>query len=216
MTVELDITPPILSIDTEIPKETIDREIAVTGKTEPGCILTIEEQSVSLDENGSFSVTIPLTHGWNTIVIESTDQASNKTFLDYGITVINKIVLQIGNRTATVNGKEVEFDVAPYIKNGRTMVPLRFIAESFGASIGYDSVERSIMVYTNDVYIWLQIGNPEAFIEYKGVMEKERIILEAPPEIVDSRTFVPIRFISEAFGATIKWEEKTQTITIKK
>jgi hypothetical protein len=215
ITVELDITPPILTIDTEIPKETIDRVITITGKTESDCTLTIKGQMVSLSEDGKFSFTIPLVHRWNPIVIESTDQASNKTSLDYGITVIDKIVLQIGNRTATVNGKEVELDVAPYIKNGRTMVPLRFIAESFGASIGYDSVERSIMVYTNDVYIWLQIGNPEAIIEYKGVMGKERIILEAPPEIVDSRTFVPIRFISEAFGATIEWEEKTQTITIK-
>jgi len=215
ITVELDITPPILTIDTEIPKETIDREITITGKTESDCTLTIKGQMVSLSEDGKFSFTIPLTHGWNTVVIESTDQASNKTSLDYGITVINKIVLQIGNRLATVNGKEFRLDVAPYIKNGRTMVPLRFIAESFGASIGYDSVERSIMVYTDEVYIWLQIGNPEAFIENKGVMGKERIILEAPPEIVDSRTFVPIRFISEAFGATIEWEEKTQTITIK-
>ncbi len=215
ITVELDITPPILSIDTEIPKETIDRVITITGKTEPGCILTIAEQTVSLDEKGSFSVSIPLTHGWNTVVIESTDQASNKTSLDYGITVINKIVLQIGNCFASVNGKEVELDVEPYIKNGRTMVPLRFIAESFGANIEYDPVERMITMQYDTITIYLQIGNKVAYIEEEGATGRIPISLDVPAEIIQGRSNVPLRFIGEAFGATIEWEEKTQTITIK-
>jgi hypothetical protein len=214
LTVELDITPPILTIKTEIPKETIDREITITGITEPGCTLTIVEQTIVLQEDGSFSVTIPLTHGWNTIVIDSTDQASNKTSLDYVITVINKIVLQIGNLKASVNDEEVTLDTPPYIKNGRTMVPFRFISESFGAHVIYDAVERSITLYTDDVSIWLQIGNPEAYIETEGVMGREKVTLEAPPEIVNNRTFVPLRFIGEAFGASIDWNGETREITI--
>jgi len=214
LTVQLDVTPPVLTIETEIPKETTKREITVVGRTEPNCVVTIGEQDILLEEDGRFTSTVKLVHGWNSIIVTSVDKASNKTTLEYGITVMNKIVLQIGNLKASVNDKEMILDAPPYIKNGRTMVPFRFISESFGAHVDYDAVERSITLYTDDVSIWIQIGNPEAFIEYEGVKGREKVTLEAPPEIVNNRTFVPLRFIGEAFGASIDWNGERREITI--
>ena len=54
----------------------------------------------------------------------------------------------------------------------------------------------------------MQIGSTKAIINNKVVN------LDAPPEIKDGRTFVPIRFVSEALGATVDWNEKTRTVMI--
>jgi hypothetical protein len=54
----------------------------------------------------------------------------------------------------------------------------------------------------------MQVGNPEALVNGKKVM------LDAPPEIRSGRTFVPIRFISEAFGAIVEWDAATRTVTV--
>lgn len=215
LTIQLDVTPPALTIDTEIPEETSKREITITGKTETNCVLTIGDQDIVLEEDGSFSYTVKLVHGWNGINITAVDNASNKTSLEYSVTVINKIVLQIGNEKASVNDEEVVLEAAPYIKNGRTMVPIRFIAESLGAEVGWDDATKSITIQKEDITISLKIGSTEAFLEEEGAIGREKITLEAPPEIVNGRTFVPLRFVSEAFGATLDWNGDTKEITIK-
>lgn len=56
------------------------------------------------------------------------------------------ISLQIGSTTATVNGKEEQIEVAPELKNGTTMVPLRFISEKFGASVKFDEATSTITI----------------------------------------------------------------------
>lgn len=56
------------------------------------------------------------------------------------------VILEIGKKTAWVNGPEVDIDVAPTILNGRTMVPLRFIAESMGAEVGWDQATATVTV----------------------------------------------------------------------
>jgi hypothetical protein len=214
--VTLDVTPPVLIVDTEIPQETTKREFTITGKTEPNSILTIGNQNVFLQEDGSFSYKVKLVHGWNRIFITAEDHASNKTSLEYGIILIDKIVLQIGNLKASVNDEEVILNVSPYIKKGRTMVPLRFIAESFGLDISYDAVEQSIVINSEEVSIRLQIGNPEVYIKREGAIGQEIIILEVPPEIINASTCIPLRFIGEALGATVDWDGETQTIILKK
>ncbi|MDD4615123.1 MAG: stalk domain-containing protein, partial [Caldisericia bacterium] len=215
LTITLDVTPPVLTIETEIPEETTKREIIVVGKTELNCVVTIGDQDIVLEEDGSFTYTATLTHGWNGIYITAIDAASNATTIEYNVIVINKIVLQIGNQTASVNDEKVVLEAAPYIKNGRTMVPIRFIAESLGAEVGWDNVTKSITIQKGDITISLKIGSIEAFIEEEGAIGREKITLEAPPEIVSGRTFVPLRFVSEAFGATLDWNGDTREITIK-
>jgi sugar lactone lactonase YvrE len=215
LTITLDVTPPVLTIETDIPEETTKRDITIVGKAEPNCVVTIGDQDILLEEDGSFTYTAQLTHGWNGIYITAIDAASNSTVIEYYVTVINKIVLQIGNQTASVNDEDVVLEAAPYIKNGRTMVPIRFIAESLGAEVGWDNTTKSITIEKEGIVISLQIGNVEAYIEKEDVIGRERITLEAPPEIVSARTFVPLRFVSEAFGASLDWNGDTREITIK-
>jgi len=123
------------------------------------------------------------------------------------------IQLRIGDKKALVEGREVTLDAVPFIRPpGRTMVPLRLISEGFGAMIDYapkQGLVTDIWVLFQATELYLKIGSPEA--EING----EKVSMDAPAEIVAGRTFVPIRFISEAFGAKVDWEASTQTITIR-
>jgi hypothetical protein len=189
--------------------------LVITGQTDTNCVVTIGSQDIVLDSDGKFSYTMTLEHGWNGLTITAVDPASNETKVEYSITKINLIVLQIGNTKASVNKEEVTLEAAPYIKNGRTMVPIRFIAEGLGAEVGWDNATKSITITKETITISLQIGKMEAYLEEEGVLGKEKIVLEAAPEIVSGRTFVPLRFVSEAFGASLDWNGETREITIK-
>ncbi len=88
-------------------------------------------------------------------------------------------------------------DAAPFISNGRTVVPIRIIAEAFGAKIDWDGATQTITITLNDNLISMQIGNP------KATVNGEMVVLDTAPVINNGRTFVPLRFIAEAFGAKL-------------
>ena len=101
------------------------------------------------------------------------------------------------------------FDSDPVIINGRTMVPMRKIFEELGATVGWDGDARRVeAVFDDGTHILLYIDNPVA---YKNGEAK---ILETAPFIKDSRTFVPLRFVSEVSGAGVDWDGDTYTVTI--
>lgn len=107
-----------------------------------------------------------------------------------------------------VNGDEPNFEVAPFIKDGSTLVPFRAIAESLKATVTWNGEEHSVTVSRDDITIKLIIGSTTAYVNGKEVT------LEVPGEIVDGNTVVPARFISEALKASVKWEGETQTVII--
>jgi len=126
------------------------------------------------------------------------------------------IELWIGKTSAMVDGKPLTLDVSPMIKNGRTVVPLRFIAESIQATVNYDAKDQKIVIKLGSFTITLQINNTETTVE-EMIEDKKtyrKIILESPPFAYQGRTLVPVRFISEAFGLEVLWESREQKITI--
>ncbi|MDD4663762.1 MAG: copper amine oxidase N-terminal domain-containing protein [Caldisericia bacterium] len=122
---------------------------------------------------------------------------------------IVRIKLWIGKRTAFINENPYLLDEVSYIKNSTTMVPLRFISEAFNATVEWIAEGKGKIIITLGIkVIVLKIDQKIAYIndiEYR---------ISTPPEIRKGRTFVPIRFISEAFGATIDWKAVTQEINI--
>lgn len=118
------------------------------------------------------------------------------------------IVLTIGEKTATVFGKTVEIDAAPMIQNDRTMLPIRFIAESLGAEVLWDEETRTVTVKSTDKTIQIVIGEAKALV---GEEEKE---LDSVAFIENNRTYLPLRFIAENLGAKVTYEEETRTVTI--
>ncbi|MCK5848090.1 MAG: choice-of-anchor D domain-containing protein [Caldisericia bacterium] len=114
----------------------------------------------------------------------------------------------IGNKTVLINGEPKIMEASPFISKGRTVVPIRIIAEAFGAKIDWDGKTQTITITQGKNEISMSIGKPIATVN------GEKVILDTAPVISSGRTFVPLRFIAEAFGAKIDWDGKTQTITI--
>jgi tripartite motif-containing protein 71 len=212
--VTLDTVAPLLEIK-PLPEEVTQQIIVIEGKTEPGTVLTIDTQDVPLDEEGRFAYSHELLRGFNSIEVVAIDQASNTTTEYLEVSLITLISLRIGSNVAFINHEEKSLDAAPYIKNGRTMVPLRFISEALGAEVEWDGEIRQITLTREGMTIRMRIGSTEVFIRQSGQMGETKSILDAPPEITAGRTFVPLRFISEAFGATLDWNAELREITIK-
>lgn len=110
-----------------------------------------------------------------------------------------------------VNGNYVNADVSPVIQNDRTLVPIRFISEELGYSVSWDQKERSVTIVSktdegNKVY--LVIGNRTALV--KDNMHP----LDAPARIINSRTFVPLRFIAETFNEKVNWDSANRTAIV--
>lgn len=106
-----------------------------------------------------------------------------------------------------LNGEFVELeDNSIYIEEGNTMIPLRFIAESTGATVEYDQLTKKILIKKDDRSIELVINSPKVLIN-NAEME-----LSAKPEIKENITMVPLRFVSEALEVYINYNAKNKTI----
>jgi hypothetical protein len=118
------------------------------------------------------------------------------------------IVLVIDQAAAQVDGFTYQLDQAPMIRDGRTMVPLRFIGEALGADIEWNDANRSVTYTKGQQAVVLTIDQPFALVN--GIQTG----LDTAPVIANGRTLVPLRFISEALGYTIHWEGISRTVTI--
>jgi hypothetical protein len=119
-----------------------------------------------------------------------------------------KIELQIGSKTAYVNGKKHTLEKAPITYNGRTMIPLRFVSEALGAKVAWDGKTQSITITLGSTKIVLVINKSEATVNGKKVM------MDVPAMIQGNVTMVPIRFVSEQLKQKINFDNKTMKITI--
>lgn len=106
------------------------------------------------------------------------------------------------------SGEQVNFDVQPTIKEGRTIVPIRAIAESLKSKVDWNSADKTVILSKDGVQIKLILGEDIAYVNDKEVK------LDVPAEISNGRTMVPVRFVSEAFKSTVKWEPEYQTVVI--
>ncbi|HPS70591.1 MAG TPA: copper amine oxidase N-terminal domain-containing protein, partial [Candidatus Cryosericum sp.] len=116
--------------------------------------------------------------------------------------------LQVGNKTAMVNDASKTLQAAPVNVKGVVNVPLRFIGEAFGATVEWEPVFKIVRIQLGTTTIYLQVGSNYASVNGK------KVVLQGVPTIVSGTTMVPIRFISEAFGAEVVWTEATKGITI--
>lgn len=115
------------------------------------------------------------------------------------------------NITVEIDGKALNMDVAPYIKNNRTMIPFRAIFEGLGAKVTYDFVDernKTVVGEKLDRKVILTIGKDKAIY-----CTHERN-LDAPAELKNSRTFVPLRFVSESMRAKVDWDEQNRKVSI--
>ncbi|MCI8980422.1 MAG: copper amine oxidase N-terminal domain-containing protein, partial [Clostridia bacterium] len=109
-----------------------------------------------------------------------------------------EIKFKVGDSVLSINGADVEVET-PYIAgDGTTLVPLRVITEAFGAQVDWEGTTKTITLTYPEVGIVLQIGSVVA-----QVNEHNETLLEAPALSANGVTMVPLRFISETFGADV-------------
>ena len=110
--------------------------------------------------------------------------------------------------TVFIDGNQLSFDVDPIIENDRTLVPMRAIFEELDAKISWDAENRIVEAVKGDNTIVVTIDD--------NIMLKngEEILLDTPARIIDDRTLVPVRAVSEGLEADVEWDKDGKKVII--
>ncbi len=141
----------------------------------------------------------------------------NNRLFNYAFSVIVALTTLFGSNvfaskvdevTVVLDGEVLNFDVPAQIIDGRTMVPMRAIFEKLGAEVEWDGEANAVHANKLGIYIYMPIGSTE--IGRNNVSQT----IDVPAQIVDERTLVPVRVVSEYMGATVSWDQGTKTVYI--
>ncbi len=107
-----------------------------------------------------------------------------------------------------LNGSPLRLAVAPIQQNGRTLVPMRDIFEALGATVNYNSLNRSIAAQKGSTIVRMALGTRNAMVNNVPIR------LDAPAQTYYGSTFVPLRFVSEALGANVAFNPVNRIVSI--
>ncbi len=119
----------------------------------------------------------------------------------------------IGSNYYSIDGVEQEMEVAPYIKDSRTFVPIRYAAYALGLSdenISWDSQSRTILLMNDEQVVQLEVGSPVLMVG------GGQSLMEVGPEIRNGRACLPIALVARAFGCHASWDAVNQMVTISR
>ena len=124
------------------------------------------------------------------------------------------IEMVVGNKLAIVNGNVVELKVAPQVIAGATLVPFRFVAECFNATVTWDASTKTVTMEfpSKGLKISISENKPEVTIVENGSQRQE--LLAVPARNIQGTLCVPIRFFAQVLGAKTDWDAATKKIKI--
>lgn len=130
-------------------------------------------------------------------------------FLAVGLILLFSFGLNAnGEAKLWIDGEYVTGDVSPTIVNDRTLVPLRMISEKLGIEPIWNEKEKTITLNKEEKVIVFKVGD----INYS--VQGENKTLDAAPQIISDRTFVPLRVIAEVFGKNVDWDAENKTAIV--
>ena len=151
------------------------------------------------EEYGTYSVRV--------VTDEGLAKTFDVTFVEEKTSpAVGKVVLTIGSNVALVDGEVTELDAPAFIEGGRTFVPVRFLAEAFGAEADWspkDGPVETVTLTTDDMEIVIGIGDEFLTVTKDG--EAEVMTFDGAAQIKEGRTYLPFRAIAEAFGAEVDY-----------
>jgi len=115
----------------------------------------------------------------------------------------------IGSTIYSINGVNAIMDVAPYIKAGRTYVPVRYLGEALGANVDWDEATKTVTVTKGDKSVVLVIGSKVAKVNGADVQ------MDVAPEITNGRTMLPARWVAEGLGYAVGWNEVLKQVVVQ-
>ena len=166
----------------------------ITAKDKDG-----KEVKLKAEKDGTYSFTMPK----GGVTVDTTfKQAEGATNTDKPAAATKTIILQIGSTAVLVDDQAIINDVAPVIRNDRTLVPIRVITEALGGQVAWNEAAKEVTLTVNGKEIKMTIGK---------VLEKYGVA----PVIIGGRTFVPVRFVADELGAVTTWDDATKTVAIQ-
>ena len=166
----------------------------ITAKDKDG-----KEVKLKAEKDGTYSFTMPK----GGVTVDTTfKQAEGTASTDKPAAATKTILLQIGSTAVIVDDQAIINDVAPVIRNDRTLVPIRVITEALGGQVAWNEAAKEVTLTVNGKEIKMTIGKA---LEKYGVA----------PVIIGGRTFVPVRFVADELGAVTTWDDATKTVTIQ-
>lgn len=143
-----------------------------------------------------------LTPGRHTLTVKKLSGGAELDSVDY----------EIGFKTAVhvfIDGAEPGFEKPPVIVNDRVLVPMRAVFEALGCEVEWDGNEKTVTASNGNDTIILKIDDDTM------LKNNEKITLDAPAELDDGFTMVPLRAVSEALARAVSWDGETRTVTIE-
>lgn len=184
---------------------------AGTGSTTPGTgggPVTIINNNTTVNQNTNTTNNSADTNtniSGSTIAnsnIASNNQTSQTTTNDNSIKVTQYV-------SVMVNGQPLQSDVKPFVNaDGRTMLPVRAIAEALGATVQWDEATQTATLTLGEKTVKVTIGQNSLLVDGNPVS------MDTAAAIKDGRTLLPVRAIGEALGAQVGWDEQTKTVQL--
>lgn len=226
-----DKQPPILNID-PLPELTKEEKVNVMGTTEPDCVVFVNGTRAVVDSTGKFLATVTLQNGVNKIIITTKDPSGNETEKMVVVEMDNippLVILDNLDKLIDVESVEIKGRVEPGSRVRIGEVEATVVNDIFKATVQVKKGQNNLVLVAMDkagnstekpitLTVWhetvveMVIGNPTMLIDG----QTSNPPLSVAPYIKSSRTMVPIRAISQAFGARVEWlpEDKSITITL--
>jgi hypothetical protein len=123
----------------------------------------------------------------------------------------------IGRPYYRVDQQTFDMDVAPYIKDNRTFLPVRFVAYACGVEegdISWDGATGTVQLQKGDIQLTLNIGSQVLKVRDASGAVNE-VLMDVAPEITSDRTMLPVRWVAEQFSYQVSWEAATQTVRLE-
>ncbi|MFD0870466.1 stalk domain-containing protein [Paenibacillus residui] len=124
----------------------------------------------------------------------------------------NKVSLTIDEPKITVNGESMTIDQAPVLISGNTLVPVRFVVEALGGEVipwNEGDTERKVTIFKDGQMAELWLDQLDLVVNGKVVTA------EVPPQLMNERTMMPLRILTENFGWKVSWDQETHTVTLE-
>jgi hypothetical protein len=106
-------------------------------------------------------------------------------------------------------GTSLSFEMPPVLIDGSAYIHIRPISEAFGSKVIWNDFERTVTILKEGTVLFCRVDDPEAYLN------GNKILLDAPPRLVEGRTMVPLRFVAEGLGLYVGWDAPTATIRIE-
>jgi len=209
-TPEVDVTDGDLDLGTVSVVDDNKLRIQIEGKSNLKSTFEITDIYYNIDNRATEGdITLKIGEEYNLISDNALAKVANATIVSERK---RDASFAIDSTTYVVNGTEYTMDVAPYVTAaGRTYMPVRYLAYALGVSeenVYWDAAAQTVTLLKGTTAIQLTIGSN--VLKVNGIS----LPMDVAPEIKDGRTMLPARFVAEALGASVGYDEATQTVTI--